>query len=222
MSKRLEGVAPNRISIRAPTGAPAQGLLHLASVELASLIVVGSTHTGRMGRVVPGATGEKLLSGAPCPVAVVPRGYAGRAYPPDRRRLRRIGGGQGGARRRSRAGADLRAELELIGVAASDWYTGPHRHAKLREGVDDEILEGLQAAARASPSRVVTALRSGDPAEELSDHSAGLDVLVTGSRGYRPLRSVVAGGVSGRVIRSAHCPVIVMAPGATGDLTGSA
>ncbi len=222
MSKRLEGVAPNRISIRAPAGVPAQALLHLASVELASLIVVGSTHTGRLGRVVPGATGEKLVSGAPCPVAVVPRGYAGRAF-------RRIGIAYDGSEEAKAALAaaaalarTLRAELELIGVAASDWYTGPHRHAKLRAGVDDEVLEGLRAAAAGLTVAAATALRSGDPAEELSDHSAGLDLLVTGSRGYPPLRSVVAGGVSGRVIRSSHCPVIVMAPGATGDLIGSA
>ena len=39
----------------------------------ADLVVVGSTHTGRLGRVFPGSTGEKLLHGAPCAVAVVPR-----------------------------------------------------------------------------------------------------------------------------------------------------
>src|SRR5688572_25949358 len=32
------------------------------------LIVVGSTGRGRLGRVFPGATGERLFQGAPCPV----------------------------------------------------------------------------------------------------------------------------------------------------------
>jgi nucleotide-binding universal stress UspA family protein len=39
-------------------------------------------------------------------------------------------------------------------------------------------------------------------------------IAVTGSRGYGPLRSVLVGGVSGKLIRKAHCPVIVGPRGA--------
>ena len=52
------------------------GLKDLAAGEQADLIVIGSTHRGQLGRVVPGSVGERLLSGSPCPVAVAPRGYA--------------------------------------------------------------------------------------------------------------------------------------------------
>ena len=48
------------------------------SSEDAGLIVVGSTHTGRAGRVMPGSTAERLLHGSPCPVAVAPKDYAHR------------------------------------------------------------------------------------------------------------------------------------------------
>jgi hypothetical protein len=41
-----------------------------------------------------------------------------------------------------------------------------------------------------------------------------LDVMVVGSRGYGPLKAVLLGGVSGQVIRSAACPVIVVPRGA--------
>ena len=37
-----------------------------------------------------------------------------------------------------------------------------------------------------------------------------LDVLVMGSRGYGPLHAVLVGGVAGRVVRDAACPVIVL------------
>ena len=48
-------------------------VLHDAAVELnACLVVVGSTRRGRVGRVMPGSTAERLLHGAPCPVAVTP------------------------------------------------------------------------------------------------------------------------------------------------------
>ncbi|MGZ8475763.1 MAG: universal stress protein, partial [Candidatus Limnocylindria bacterium] len=53
-----------------PNPSPAHGLHELAEREEAGLIVVGSTHTGRIGRVLPGSTATRLLHGSPCPVAV--------------------------------------------------------------------------------------------------------------------------------------------------------
>jgi nucleotide-binding universal stress UspA family protein len=55
---------------------PARALHELAAGGGADLIVLGSTHRAGVGRMVPGAVAERLLSGAPCPVAVAPRGYA--------------------------------------------------------------------------------------------------------------------------------------------------
>jgi nucleotide-binding universal stress UspA family protein len=59
-----------------PNPSSAHGLHALAEKEDAGLIVVGSTHTGRAGRVAPGSTAERLLHGSPCPVAVAPKNYA--------------------------------------------------------------------------------------------------------------------------------------------------
>ena len=50
----------------------------------------------------------------------------------------------------------------------------------------------------------------GNAAEILAEASEQLDLLVLGSRGYGPLHSVVVGGVAGRVVREAACPVIVL------------
>ena len=50
-------------------------------------------------------------------------------------------------------------------------------------------------------------MRHGDPADELTERDLEhLDLLVTGSRGYGPLRAVLVGGVSGRVIREPTAP----------------
>ena len=59
----------------------AHALQELAEQEDAGIIVVGSSHTGRLGWVLPGSTAERLLHGAPCPVAVVPLGYRAHATP---------------------------------------------------------------------------------------------------------------------------------------------
>ena len=68
------------VEIRAiPNVSPAHGLHELAEAESAGLVVVGSTHTGRAGRVLPGSTAERLLHGSPCPVAVAPKDYAQRS-----------------------------------------------------------------------------------------------------------------------------------------------
>ena len=53
-------------------------------------------------------------------------------------------------------------------------------------------------------------LYSGKPADVLIGLTETVDILVMGSRGYGPLKAVLLGGVSGQVIRSAACPVIVV------------
>ena len=58
---------------------PAAGLHALAEREAATLIVIGSSHHSRIGRVLIGGTGEQLLSGASTPVVVAPAGYAAAA-----------------------------------------------------------------------------------------------------------------------------------------------
>ena len=56
-------------------GFPARALHDLAEREGASLVVIGSSARGRVGRVLPSAVTDRL-HGAPCPVAVAPVGYS--------------------------------------------------------------------------------------------------------------------------------------------------
>jgi nucleotide-binding universal stress UspA family protein len=53
--------------------------------------------------------------------------------------------------------------------------------------------------------------------DALAAASAEIDLLVCGSRGYGPLRSVLVGGVSDRLTRQAPCPVIVVPRGAVAE-----
>lgn len=153
-------------SARANCGKPAGGPHAIPDDEL---IAIGSSRRGAIGRVLPGSTGEKLLHGAPCAIAVVPRGYA--AQP-----VRKIGVAYDGspeakaaldsAVNLARAFGD--AELELVGVAASDWYTGPVLAGGigidvLREEIEQQVAESLAAAAASLPVIATTVLRSGDP-----------------------------------------------------------
>lgn len=193
-------------------------LQDLAESEHAELIVVGSADHGHFGRVVPGTTGERLLHGAPCPVAVAPVGYRDAARP-----VRRVGvafDGSDDARAALHAGVAvatrLGADLEVVTVLdvvrfgtpalmGGPGYVRTHADvmARAREHLD-RVVEELPRGVHPTGS-----LLEGDPAERLAEHSAALDLLLTGSRRYGPLRAVLLGGVSGRVIRHAACPVIV-------------
>jgi nucleotide-binding universal stress UspA family protein len=227
---RLEGFPEARSTVKiAANVSPAHALHALAASEDAALLVVGSTHTGRAGRVLPGSTGERLIHGSPCPVAIVPKDY--RRHPEPIRRIGVAFNHTEEARTALDAAVELArglgAELVVIGVADATAFGTPAlmggpSEAALRVDVTRHSKDSLAAAAAELPADVTatTACLVGLPADMLADYSHQLDLLVTGSRGYGPVHSVLAGGVSGRVLRSAHCPVIIVPRGAEQPLAG--
>lgn len=236
MSELLSNLPTDRIQTTAIANpSPPHALHDIATAENASIVVLGSTHTGRAGRVMPGSTAERLLHGAPCAVAVVPEGYRERTHPS----INQIGVAYNGTAEAkaavdaaAEAAAALGAELTVIGVIEAEIYgapamTGGPSYNLLREDIEAAVRTDLEVTVAGLPEgvRAVVACLEGDPAERLIAASEKLDLLVTGSRGYGPLRAVLAGGVSGRVIRGAHCPVIVLPRGVEaplGELFGAA
>jgi nucleotide-binding universal stress UspA family protein len=230
MRERLEGLPEQRSSVKITANpSPAHALHKMADVEDAELIVVGSTHTSRAGRVLPGSTGERLIHGSPCAVAVVPTDYRERTEP-----IRKVGVAYNEtpeARVAVFAAAKLAkalgAELVVIGVADASGFEAPALMggpsvASVRVDIDRHVQESLDALVAELPEDVTATTKrlTGDPADMLADHSAYVDLLVTGSRGYGPLHSVLAGGVSGRVLRTAQCPVIIVPRGVETALSG--
>jgi nucleotide-binding universal stress UspA family protein len=219
--------APAQIRIVADPS-PARALHEIAEAERAALIVVGSTHTGRAGRVLPGSTGERLLHGSPCSVAVVPKDYRTVGQGPIRRvGVAFIDSDEGHAA--VDAAADLAralgAELEVIGVFDATAFSAPAlmggpSAVTLRQDIERHIQQSIDAMVAAVPAGVTArgVRLAGLPSEALAEYSAGLDLLVMGSRGYGPLLAVLAGGVSGRVLRCAQCPVIVIPRGVEAPL----
>ncbi len=58
----------------------------------------------------------------------------------------------------------------------------------------------------------------GAPERMLAEESEHVDLIVVGSRGYGPHRAVLLGSVSGRLVREAACPVIVVPRGVEAPL----
>lgn len=76
-AREILGETRFRLRIVGGVAAP-RALSEVAADERADVIVLGSTHRGGLGRVLPGSVGERLLNGAPCAVLVAPAGFAER------------------------------------------------------------------------------------------------------------------------------------------------
>jgi nucleotide-binding universal stress UspA family protein len=203
---------------------PAHALHTLAEESTPVLVVVGSTHRGPVGRVLPGSTAERLLHGSPCPVAIVPRGYRTGTHV----EIRTIGVGYDGSDE-SEAALDagvelarrLDAALRVIRVFDStqvgtpalttipDEVVSVHKELEARQKAD------LEHRVRELPDdvRAESVFVAGTPGRDLVDFSQTVDLLLVGSRGYGPLRAVLLGGVSHALVRGAACPVIVLPRG---------
>ena len=197
---------------------PSRALHTLAEIEDASLVVIGSSHRGGVGRLFAGTTAERLLHGSPCAVAVAPRGFAGREP------IARIAVGWNRSAEATAAldaataiARALGAELRVVEILDIQWAGTP----AILPGSGAELAAHQPAArVRASLDEAVasvpgdvpveSALVLGHPASDLVSQSEDADLLVLGSRGYGPRRAVLLGGVSGRVVRRAACPVIVV------------
>jgi nucleotide-binding universal stress UspA family protein len=214
----------DNVEVRAvPDTSSARALQDLAEREDAALIVLGSSRRAGLGRVLPGGTALRLLHGSPCPVAVVPNGLRSRADAP----IQVVGcayvGSEDGRAALAAAVAFARAAgapLRVIHVIDTTVYGAPALtmgpgFPAMRERLDRMARETLEKAVAALPSelRAEPVLLAGDPAAELVAQSESLDVLVAGSRGYGPVRSVLLGGVSHRLVHEAACPVIVLPRG---------
>ena len=85
----------------------------------------------------------------------------------------------------------------------------PELDARVRADADRALSERVGTSARGCMSLEGT-LHVGRPADRLIALTETVDLMVVGSRGYGPLKAVLLGGVSGQLIRSAACPVIVI------------
>jgi nucleotide-binding universal stress UspA family protein len=194
-------------------GTAAEGLRSIAGAEGADLIVIGSTHRGPVGRVLPGSVGERVLDGAPCAVAIAPRGLAEREL-----ELRRILVGCDGSRESLaavRLAATLAeasaARLTLLGVVEMRFdLAGFPRPAAPAETA--RIERALQRARRSLSPTLSAAIGEvhGVAAEVIAAAAGEADLLVLGSRGqYGPLRRTFLGSVAAKLARTAPCATLI-------------
>lgn len=215
-SRLPEGVAAEFSAV--PSESASHGLHNV--VEAAgeqALLVLGSRKTRGLRRTAPGSTAERLLHGAPGPVALVPWDYEGTPVEairtvavafvdtPDGRAALQAAAGMAGE-----LGAALRVVTVLPDTRVAPALGEPHRFAEAQRA---EFADAQAAAVSRLMAHVEasTTLLDGPVVDALADIRPGeADLLVCGSRGYGPARRVLLGGVSSRLLRHARVPVIVV------------
>jgi nucleotide-binding universal stress UspA family protein len=218
-------------TVALPSASPAYSLNEYADADPgARLIVLGSSHHGALGRTLLGGVGESLLHGAPCAVAVAPRGYGER----EQRALQRIaiafdGGEESRVALATAIGLAVRCHASITVVAVADYpqygyatawsvlsggEVADADHRKKRELLDEAVA--LIPATTTRDTRLLT----GSPGHELAEISAEFDLLVTGSRAYGPVQRTLLGSTTRKLLRGAACPVLVLPRGAGPDPLG--
>jgi nucleotide-binding universal stress UspA family protein len=196
---------------------PARALTELAESEPVDVIVIGSSESCDKGRAVPGKVGERLLTGAPCAVAIAPCGYAGTGDGA----LRKVGVAYDGTAEASRALAlgerlarGAGAALRVITVSPTVTVL-PSRIGHTGAGYARALREHFGRVLAEAPGKLTgdieaeLVLGTGQPAATLVEFTSELDLIVTGSRGYGPVRRALLGGTSSDLVRAARCPVVV-------------
>jgi nucleotide-binding universal stress UspA family protein len=195
---------------------PAEGLQRAAAESGASILVLGRSHRGRLGSVA-----ENLFHGAPCAVAIAPPAYADKA-PASLQVIAAAYDASAESRAALRQAADLAkavgAAVHVISVPLSPEYVwaGSDRPYSVHlfgeipgERTQHELDTAVELLAREVSA--TGEVRLGPPAKAISEAcETGVDLLVMGSRGYGAVRRVLLGSVSGKVIHSAPCPVLVV------------
>jgi nucleotide-binding universal stress UspA family protein len=195
-------------------GSPATEIVAQAEEVGAGLVVLGSRGLGAMRRALMGSVSDSVVRHAPCPALVV------REQPlalPTRILLATDGSEE--AKLAATTAADLAAstdsELHVVTVGPflptmfAPTEEEPARLAREARMTLDEQVELIEAAG----GTVTEAhLRLGGVAEEIvalaEDVGAGL--IAMGSRGRGGIRRALMGSVSERVVRHAHCAVMIV------------
>jgi nucleotide-binding universal stress UspA family protein len=203
-----EGVAQR---IARPGGA-AQALIEAADNLEAELIVVGTHDAQGIQRLKLGSTADRVVHGAPCPVAIVPYSVG---VPAPKAIAIAYDGREPAQTALAYAAALARlfsARLALIAVAepfADGHWEGHGTDSRFVSPIVDDAdaaAEALRPELEVEVRTEVSAPREAIVAACTDD----IDLLVTGSRAYGPLHATLVGSVSHYLAAHARCPVIVV------------
>jgi nucleotide-binding universal stress UspA family protein len=185
-----------------------RGLHGSARDARADLLVIGATREDELARELVGDDARRVLTDAPCAVAVAPVSYAARATT-----MRRIGVAYNGSPESTEAlgvarslAHERRAHLSAFEAVRAPLYVHDpwNADAEIEDRVEEArrqvvALGGLQAQAGC-----------GDRVDELAHYGESVDLLVVGSHRYGPLDRLTERTTSQRLADTATTPIVVL------------
>lgn len=222
---KLPGSAASSVTtVVHPSSSIPTGLTELAAQRDASLVVVGSSSAGLLGRVALGSVTDRLVHTAALPVAIAPRGYPWQPTP-----LRRITASYGGE-------ADVNGLIKAAAELAQQWSVSLRivsftvRPSSSFGGAVNTAAENLvveQWAQRAHEEisrqldkarttigipNVEVVVGSGSDwreAVESVNWTAG-DIMALGSGAAGQAAQVFLGSAASKILRHAPVPVLIL------------
>jgi nucleotide-binding universal stress UspA family protein len=199
------------VKLRVSTRDPAAALLLQA--RRASLVVVGPHGRGGISGLLLGSVTERVVSRAPCPVAVV--------HPQRHPKTGRIVVGVDGSDCSRQALEWALRQAALTGAkveAIAAWEPQPQYgippfgafEESRQQLVENLLAEEITKLAPAEAARVTTRVEQGNAAAVLAAASADADMIVVGNHGAGAAAGRLLGSVSQKVARHAQVPVIVV------------
>jgi nucleotide-binding universal stress UspA family protein len=194
-----------------------RGLHQAVEDRAADLLVVGSCHHGRAGQLFAGNDALTALRGAPCPVAIAPKGYADGPRP-----LAVLGVGSDDSPESDQALEAARAIATRKGSTIKAMSVIPLQSVPYGEHVHDnwpdiaKQLTGEELRRLRDLGDVEGEVTYGEPGEQLASFGEGVDLLVVGSRSVGPLVRWLNGSASDYLARRAQCPLLVLPRSAGG------
>lgn len=208
----------HKVSHRSASG----GLLEAVSKLEPELLILGSAADGKLGQVVIGSTGDRLLHSSPVPMAISPRGYRGSksggltritaAYPGTSETLHVV-------ERVTALGERLNVPMRVITFAVRGRTMYP---PEVGLSAEDSILDQLAAHAREGLARLrtdgvvgkdvdlqVVTGNGWDEALDAADWQDG-DLLAIGTSPVGGIARVFLGSHGSKILRHSPVPVLVL------------
>jgi nucleotide-binding universal stress UspA family protein len=200
------------------------GLLELVEQYQADLVVVGSSSSGLLGRVVLGSVTERLVHSAAVPVAIAPRGYP--MSPTPITRLTAAYGGAADAVGLIQSSAELaqqwsaRLRIASFTVRPPTTFGGSIEHSAenlvirkwTTKTMDAAVKQLNKARATVTIPDVDVVVGTGTDWGDAVDHIAweSGDLLMLGSGAAGPMAQVFLGTAASKILRHAAVPVMIL------------
>lgn len=195
---------------------PRRGLHEFAGRSRAELLVVRATARDEVDRDLIGDDARRVLPGAPCPVAIAPGGYQGRAAA-----IKRIGVAYDGSvesrhalELARRLAGERGAELSAFEVVREPLYA--HDSWEMQQEIDRSVTRARDRIAALGDIEAQASF--GHHVDELARYAESVDLLILGAHRYTPPDRLLERSTAQLLADITPSPLLVLATGRDGGL----